>query len=97
MQLICVTDGTRATLAFDLHPRWRIVRGDVASSGDPGSPLLAIDVPPTIERWQIGLQLLETTRFLGWTPRRTGPPVLRPVRANDGAPCEIARFVASSR
>lgn len=84
-----------ATLAFDLHPRWRLVDGGLVMSDRPENPLLAGGLPRAIERWQIGLQLVETTRFLDWTPRRSGPRVLCPVRASGGAPYVIAQFVAA--
>jgi O-methyltransferase involved in polyketide biosynthesis len=84
-----------ATLAFDLHPRWRLVNGVLVKSERPENPLLSGGLPRAIERWEIGLQLVETTRFLGWTPRRSGPRMLCPVRANEGTPYVIAQFVAA--
>lgn len=85
-----------STLAFDLHPRWRLVGGGLVMSDRPENLLLAGSLPRSIERWQIGLDLVETIRFLDWAPHRIGPRVLCPMRPNDGAPYVIAQFVVAT-
>lgn len=83
-----------STIAFDLHPQWAFIGSELVKSVTPIG-LLGPDIPRTIERWKIGLTLVETTRFLGSTPRTPGPLVLGATRAVDlRAPHVIARFVA---
>ena len=87
-----------ATLLFDLHPRWRWVGETLVTSdcvGEAPAPLMG-DFLRAIEGWRIGLHLRATTRFLGWTPLRSGPARLGPVRTRDGGPCVVAEFVAAT-
>jgi O-methyltransferase involved in polyketide biosynthesis len=85
-----------ATITFDLHPRWAVVGGQLLKSVDPVG-LFAPDIPRLIERWKIGLAHVETTRFLGSTPRMPGPLVLSAARSIDTrGPYVIVQFRASS-
>jgi len=81
-----------ATITFDLHPQWAVVGDELVKSVAPVG-FLATDIPRAIERWQIGLELVESTRFLGSTPRTPGPLVLSAARAMDTrGPYVIVQF-----
>jgi O-methyltransferase involved in polyketide biosynthesis len=80
-----------STIAFDLHPRWAVVGDELVKSVAPPA-VFGPDVPNAIERWQIGLKLIEVTRFLGSTARTPGPLVLSATRAIARRPYIIARF-----
>jgi O-methyltransferase involved in polyketide biosynthesis len=85
-----------ATITFDLHPRWAVVGDELVKSVAPVG-LLAPDIPRSMERWNIGLALVETTRFLGSMPRIPGPLALSPTRAIDTrGPYVIAQFRTST-
>ncbi|MBC8070745.1 MAG: class I SAM-dependent methyltransferase [Deltaproteobacteria bacterium] len=85
-----------ATIALDVHPRWAVVGGELVKSVAPIG-LFGPDIPHTIERWQIGLELVETTRFLGSTFRTPGPLVLSATRAVDARPAYVvAQFRAGT-
>jgi O-methyltransferase involved in polyketide biosynthesis len=84
-----------ATLTFDLHPRWAVVGDELVKSAAPVE-VFAPDIPRSIERWDIGLTLVEITRFLGSTPRIPRPLVLSATRAIDTrGPYVIAQFRTS--
>jgi hypothetical protein len=98
---------TAATLLGPLHARAADARRLLPLLGDAHAcalverldpvGLFAPDIPRLIERWNIGLAHVETTRFLGSTPRRPGPLVLSAARAIDTRrPYVIVQFRASS-
>ncbi|MDQ3366316.1 MAG: class I SAM-dependent methyltransferase [Myxococcota bacterium] len=86
-----------ATIAFDVHPQWNLVGGELVKSTTPCGLLMA-DIPRAIERWQIGLTLVEATRFLGLTPRTPGPLLSSATRGLEvRGPMVVARFHADDR
>ena len=80
-----------ATIAFDLHPRWSAVNGELVKR--PPGPL-AVDLPRLIERWGDGLELVAATELLASAPRRRGPLRMSAIGPGATAACVVARYRA---